>query len=73
MDGGRVAVGILPDSLARPLAGLEKYGMVVLLALLIGLPWVGSLVGLNLNLVSWIVVPIAERIVDLIAALAGHP
>lgn len=73
MDGGRVAVGILPDSLARPLAGLEKYGMVILLALLIGLPWVGSLVGLNLNIVSWIVVPIAERIVELIAAVAGHP
>jgi Zn-dependent protease len=73
MDGGRVAVGILPDSLARPLARLEKYGMVILLALLIGLPWVGSLVGLNLNIVTWIVVPIAERIVDLIAAVAGHP
>ncbi len=73
MDGGRVAVGILPDSLARPLARLEKYGMVILLALLIGLPWVGSLVGLNLNIVSWIVVPIAERIVELIAAVAGHP
>jgi Zn-dependent protease len=72
MDGGRVAVGLLPDALARPLARLEKYGMVILLALLIGLPWVGSLVGLNLNLVTWIVVPVAERIVDLIAALAGH-
>ena len=73
MDGGRVAVGILPDSLARPLAGLEKYGMVILLALLIGLPWVGSLVGLNLSIVTWVVVPIAEQIVELIAAVAGHP
>ncbi len=72
MDGGRVAVGILPDALARPLARLEKYGMVILLALLIGLPWVGSLVGLNLNIMTWIVVPVAERIVDLIAMLAGH-
>jgi Zn-dependent protease len=72
MDGGRVAVGILPDRLAFPLARLEKYGMVILLALLIGLPWVGSLVGLNLSILSWVVVPIAERLIDVIASLAGH-
>jgi Zn-dependent protease len=72
MDGGRVAVGILPDRLARPLARLEKYGMVILLALLIGLPWVGSLVGLNLSILSWVVIPLAERLIELIASLAGH-
>ncbi len=72
MDGGRVAVGILPDRLAFPLARLEKYGMFILLALLIALPWLGSLVGLNLSILSWVVVPIAERLIDLIASLAGH-
>lgn len=34
LDGGRVAVGILPDSLARPLAELERYGMWILMALI---------------------------------------
>ena len=71
MDGGRVAVGILPDRLALPLARLEKYGMVILLALLIALPWVGSQVGLNLSILDWIVIPIMEWLVGLIATLAG--
>ena len=31
LDGGRVAVGILPDALAFPLARLEKYGMLILI------------------------------------------
>jgi Zn-dependent protease len=71
LDGGRVAVGILPLALARPLARLEKYGMVILLALLIGLPWLGALVGLNLSLFDWIIGPIAEHVVHAISTLAG--
>src|SRR3546814_3932350 len=34
LGGGRVAVGLLPLPLARPLARLEPYGMVILLILL---------------------------------------
>src|SRR5436190_15213883 len=35
LDGGRVAVGILPDFLARPLARLEPYGMLIVLLLFV--------------------------------------
>lgn len=35
LDGGRIAVGLLPDSLAAPLARIEPYGMFVLIALLL--------------------------------------
>lgn len=34
LDGGRIAVSLLPYKLARPLAGLEPYGIFILLALL---------------------------------------
>ena len=34
LDGGRVAVGLLPDSLARPLANVEPYGIFILLEVL---------------------------------------
>ena len=71
LDGGRVAVGILPMVFARPLARLEKYGMVILLALLIGLPWLGALVGLDLDFFTRIVGPIVTRIVRGIGALTG--
>jgi Zn-dependent protease len=30
LDGGRVAVGVLPDLLASPLARLEPYGILIL-------------------------------------------
>ena len=41
LDGGRIAVGLLPDALALPLARMERYGMLILIALLIVLPMLG--------------------------------
>lgn len=38
LDGGRVAVGLLPDFLAHPLERLERYGFLILLSLLVILP-----------------------------------
>ena len=34
LDGGRVAVGLLPMSLARPYSKLEPYGLFIMLGLL---------------------------------------
>ena len=42
LDGGRVAVGLLPDFLALPLARLEPYGMIILIAALLVLPVLGA-------------------------------
>jgi Zn-dependent protease len=47
LDGGRIAVGILPNALAKHLARLEPYGMIVLIGLLIFLPLLGSQLGLD--------------------------
>jgi len=52
LDGGRVAVSILPDIVARPLARLEPYGMLILIALIIVAPILGNQLGMNLNYVS---------------------
>ncbi len=54
LDGGRVAVGILPRPLAIPLARLEPFGMLILIAILILLPLAGSQFGLNLDVISTI-------------------
>src|SRR5882762_273754 len=35
LDGGRIAVGLLPNVLAMPLSRLEPYGMVILIGILI--------------------------------------
>ena len=71
LDGGRVAVGLLPLGPARALARLEKYGILALVVLLVALPSLGSLIGRGLNLFAWIILPIVERVVVLIAGLAG--
>ncbi len=49
LDGGRVAVGLLPRMLAIPLARLEPFGMLILIGILILLPLAGSQFGLNLD------------------------
>jgi Zn-dependent protease len=36
LDGGRIAVGVLPLRLARAWAGLERYGILIVLALIAG-------------------------------------
>jgi len=52
LDGGRIAVAVLPDFLARPLARLEPYGMLILIGLIIVAPILGQQLGANLNFVS---------------------
>ena len=55
LDGGRVAVGLLPAPLAVPLARLERYGMVIVMAALFLLPWLGARLGTDLDIFYWIV------------------
>src|SRR5664280_887243 len=52
LDGGRVAVGLLPNVLAVPLSRLEPFGMLILVGILILLPMLGSQLGLNLDVIS---------------------
>jgi Zn-dependent protease len=52
LDGGRIAVGLLPDAVAFPLARLEPYGMLILIGLLFILPILGTQLGVDLSIVS---------------------
>ena len=54
LDGGRVAVGLLPTPLARPLAGLERYGILILLSLIFLLPAIGRYLNVDLNVLGWV-------------------
>jgi len=72
LDGGRVAVGILPRPLAVPLARLEPVGMLILIAILILLPLAGSQFGLNLDIISAIVRRATGTIIGLILSLTGN-
>lgn len=55
LDGGRVAVGILPDPLSSQVARLERAGFAIILGALFLLPFIGDLIGRELNVFWWIV------------------
>lgn len=55
LDGGRVAVGLLPLPLARPLARLERAGIFIVLGIAFLLPWLGREIGVDLNVLQWVV------------------
>src|SRR4051794_17776963 len=72
LDGGRVAVGLLPKFLALPLARLEPYGMLILIALLILLPLAGSQFGLNLDVISTILRSSTGYVIQLLLLVTGN-
>jgi Zn-dependent protease len=73
LDGGRVAVGLLPDALAIPLARTERYGMLVLIALLFFLPFIGQQFGMDLNIVNHLIARPVDWLLQTIARITGVP
>jgi Zn-dependent protease len=71
LDGGRVAVGLLPHRLAIGLASLERVGMMIILGAVFLLPWLGSMLGVDLNVFWWIVGRPAQYLNDAIGHLTG--
>jgi Zn-dependent protease len=72
LDGGRVAVGLLPRVLAAPLARLEPYGMLILIGILILLPLAGSQFGLNLDVISAILRTTTGYVIQCILIVTGN-
>jgi Zn-dependent protease len=72
LDGGRVAVGLLPRALAYPLARLERYGIGIVLLLLFVLPWVGARIGFDLNLLGWVVGVPADALIRFVLRITGQ-
>ena len=72
LDGGRVAVGLLPGVLARPLSRLEPFGMLILIGILILLPLAGSQFGLNLDVISAVLRGTTDFIIRFILLVTGN-
>ena len=72
LDGGRVAVGLLPRPLAVPLARLEPYGMLILIGLLILLPVIGRQIGLNLDVISTILRTLTGYVINALLLITGN-
>ncbi len=65
LDGGRVAVGLLPTALALPLARLERFGIPILLGLLFLLPMAG------IDILPWLIEPPVRLLGSAIIHLTG--
>ena len=72
LDGGRIAVGVLPDALASQFARLEPYGMLILIGLLFILPMLGAKLGADLNIVSQVIASSTDSVIRTILRLTGN-
>jgi Zn-dependent protease len=71
LDGGRVAVGLLPDMLAIPLARTERYGMLILITLLFFVPLVGQQLNMNWNVISYLLAGPSNWLRHLVFEITG--
>ncbi len=71
LDGGRVAVGLLPNALAAPLAALEPYGMLIVIGVFFLLPTFEAQLGVNVDVFAQVVTRPADAIIQLILRLTG--
>jgi Zn-dependent protease len=72
LDGGRILVGILPQTIATGVARLEPYGLAILIGLLIILPMLGSQLGIDLSFLSHLITVAANVITDAIVHVTGN-
>jgi len=73
LDGGRVAVGLLPRPLSRSLASIEPYGFLILLGLII-LPGlvIQPLLGVHFDPLREILIPSINYLTQVVLFLSGH-
>ena len=73
LDGGRVAVGLLPRWLGWRLAKLEKFGLFILLALLFVVPMLMKEIGVVFDPLHWLVIVPVQGLFDLLRGITGIP
>jgi Zn-dependent protease len=71
LDGGRVAVGLLPDVLAAPLARVAPYGISIVIGLLLLLPILARGAGIRLDPFAEIITRPAAAVIAVILHLTG--
>jgi Zn-dependent protease len=71
LDGGRVLSAVLPRHLAIAYQRTERYGMLVLIGLIFLLPYLGRQIGVDINILGWILGPASSYVRSLIGHLTG--
>jgi Zn-dependent protease len=71
LDGGRVVAALLPQGLSRAYARTERFGMLVLLALILLPQLLGNHLAVDINILGWILGPASRYVRSIIGHLAG--
>jgi Zn-dependent protease len=71
LDGGRVAVALMPRPMAMRFSRIERYGILIILLLIVILPYVGRQIGVDLAFVSRFISVIVEWLLKLVVMAAG--
>ncbi len=71
LDGGRVAVGLLPPAVATPLAKLERFGLFIIIALLLLPRWLGDELGVDLDVIGLVIGGTVSFLFRVIVGMAG--
>ena len=71
LDGGRVAVGLLPKYFSYQLAKLERYGLLIIIGALFILPSIGKQIGIPLEPIHWFIRYVSSFLLTIITTLTG--
>jgi len=71
LDGGKVAVGLLPYRYAKELAKLEQHGFLIILGVFIFLPMLGEGIGVDLHVVQWLIRAPLNLLMDILVFASG--
>jgi len=71
LDGGRVAVGLLPKYFSYQLAKLERYGLLIVITALFILPLIGKEIGIPLEPIHWFIQSVSGFLINIIAVITG--
>ena len=70
LDGGRVLTGLLPPRLAFRFARMERFGIAIVVALIVFPPLIGQQLGADFSVLSWVLLPPVEFVIRIIATIA---
>ena len=74
LDGGRIAVGLLPERPAKALAGLERAGiLIVLLLVFLGPALARDVLHVQFDPINWLLWNAGRPLLRVLLALAGEP
>jgi Zn-dependent protease len=71
LDGGRVVTGLLPGPLAWRFAGLERYGLLIIMAAAFILPLIAREFGYDFNPLAAVLLPMVQVVHGVVLTLTG--